>query len=113
MQEREIYKAFGQAVAQKRAGQKTQVELARAVGMSRASLANIERGEQRVYIHQLLAITQALGVELSDLVPDKAHVSPLPRAKVSVSGDRVNRSQERAIKELVSSITTSSRKLAP
>lgn len=106
-----MYRAFGRAIAERRAGRMTQAELARRVGISRASLANIERGEQRVYLHHGLALADALDLSLSDLAP-AAKVIPIPKAKVSVSGDRVNRSQERAIKELVSTLTLSARKQA-
>lgn len=88
----------------------TQLELARAIGISRASLANIERGEQRVYIHQLLGLMQVLGGNPVDFLPHASEFRPVAPAKVSVSGDKVNRAQERAIKELVSAITTASRK---
>lgn len=87
----------------------TQLELARAVGISRASLANIERGEQRVYIHHLVAIAAALDLDVTDLLPSPGEFKPVTPAKISVSGDKINRAQERAIKELVSSITSSIR----
>ena len=90
---------------------KTQLELARAVGISRASLANIERGEQRVYIHHALALAAALETKLTELIPTVESYTPLQRANVSVSGDKVNRAQARAIKELVSAITASARKI--
>ncbi len=40
-------------------------------GLSRASIANIENGKQRVFLHQLLQFADALGVEVSTLVPMK------------------------------------------
>jgi transcriptional regulator with XRE-family HTH domain len=109
VQERSIYQTFGRAVAERRTGRMTQLELARAIGISRASLANIERGEQRVYLHHVLALADVLGSDLLDLLP-RRQFQPLPKAKVSVSGDRLNRAQERRVKELVSAITQSARK---
>lgn len=47
----------------------TQSELADRSGMTRAALANIERGEQRMAAHQLVAVGAALGVELTTLLP--------------------------------------------
>lgn len=41
----------------------TQAELAERVGMSRAAVANIERGHQRVAAHQLVALAAAVGAE--------------------------------------------------
>jgi transcriptional regulator with XRE-family HTH domain len=67
----------------------TQLEVARQIGLSRASLANIERGEQKVFLHQVLALTEALELESShQIVPSR----PLPPEsavagpKVTVSG---------------------------
>jgi transcriptional regulator with XRE-family HTH domain len=110
VQERDVYKAFGQTIANLRSGRLTQLQLARTVGISRASLANIERGEQRVYLHQLLALSDALGVTLTDLLPTGQRFQPIAPAKVSVSGDKINRAQTRAIKELVSAITLTTRR---
>jgi hypothetical protein len=78
--------------------------------MSRASLANIERGEQRVYLHQFLFALSVLGrAKLEELLPTDQPTQSKPKADVTVSGDRLSKAQERAIKELVSSITATSR----
>ena len=105
----ELYKSIGQRIASAREGKMTQLELARRIGMSRPAVANIERGEQQIYAHQLIAIAEKLSVDLGDLIPSDPYI-PISKANVSVSGDKLNRSQERAVKELVSSITTSARK---
>ena len=105
----QLYKRVGQNVASARAVKFTQQELARRVGMSRPAIANIERGEQQIYLHQLVSIAAALDLQVSELLP-KGSFQPIASANVSVSGDKLNRAQERAIKELVGSITASSRK---
>ena len=67
-----IHKAFGQAVAirRKQQGNMTQMELAQKTGLSRASIANIERGQQNVGLHHLYSIANALEIaEISDLLP--------------------------------------------
>ena len=67
-----IHKAFGRAVAIRRKQQEnmTQMELAQKTGLSRASIANIERGQQNVGLHHLYSIANALEVsEISDLLP--------------------------------------------
>lgn len=43
----------------------TQAELADLVGLSRASIANIETGRQRIMIHQLGVFALVLGVPLT------------------------------------------------
>jgi transcriptional regulator with XRE-family HTH domain len=113
MGEREIYRDFGRklAILRHEAGM-TQADLARKVGLSRASLANIERGEQRVYLHQILSVLDSLGREkLNELLPTVGAASTRPQADVSVSGDKLSKAQERAIRELVSSITATSRRV--
>lgn len=112
MREREIYRDFGRKLAVLRNEAKlTQAELARKIGVSRASLANIERGEQRVYLHQLLSVFSALGRKsLEDLLPPEGRPHSTLKANVTVSGDKLSKAQERAVKELVSSITATSRR---
>ena len=47
----------------------TQERLAQHVGLSRASLANIEIGRQNVLLHRLYRIAGTLNVEVADLLP--------------------------------------------
>ena len=111
MGEREISRDFGRKLAVLRhEANLTQAELPRKIGVSRASLANIERGEQRVYLHQFLSVLAAMGrTKLDDLLPADGASQSKAKADVTVSGDRLSKAQERAIKELVSSITATSR----
>jgi transcriptional regulator with XRE-family HTH domain len=50
----------------------TQDALGRAVGLSRASICNLENGVQQTTMHTLLAICEATGVTLSALVEGSA-----------------------------------------
>jgi len=104
-----LYKEIGKRIARARGDAATQLELARGIGVSRPVIANIERGEQQIYVHQLVAIAQHLQLPIGDLLPTRPLVA-LPKADVSVSGDKLNRSQEKAVKELVTSITQSRRR---
>jgi transcriptional regulator with XRE-family HTH domain len=49
----------------------TQEELARRVQLSRASITNIEKGRQRVLLHQLIEIADALDAKPSELMPSQ------------------------------------------
>ena len=93
MTEEELYRTLGANIAaRRRALNKTQAEIATALGLSRASLANIERGRQKVLLHQIyrLASSLELGdvsklIPIGDLVRDVADIPP-----------RADRSAERA-----------------
>lgn len=83
----ELYAAVGFRITRiRKARGLTQEFLARAVGLTRSSIANTETGRQRIPLHVLLAIAQALGVDMIDLLdtgrelpslanllPDNAH----------------------------------------
>lgn len=66
-----LYKQLGKAIAKRRddIGLK-QEEVAKAIGLARASLANIENGRQRILVHQLFRLVKALKLNsITDLVP--------------------------------------------
>lgn len=111
MDEGAIYRAFGRAVAQRRrAIPKTQEQVAREIGLSRASLANIERGSQKVFLHQILALTKALELESShEIVPTKApEQSQASREEVRFSGAKdLSRNQKAFVTNLVRSLSKS------
>ena len=65
-----FYREFGQRLREARdALGWSQEQLAQQVGMSRASIANMERGAQRVALHQWLELADALGIEGMRLIP--------------------------------------------
>jgi len=64
------YKEIGKIIQRRRKQfGLTQEVLAPRVMMSRASLANIERGNQRLLVHQLYIIANALEIDPKDLLP--------------------------------------------
>ena len=65
----QLYTTLGRRIATaRRARGHTQTDLAKAVGLSRASIANVEAGAQRTPVHVLIAIAQALGLDPADLI---------------------------------------------
>lgn len=80
-----IYPEIGERIrVRRRANRLRQHELADRVGMSRASLANMEVGRQKILVHQLYAIAVALGLSPADLIPaapapTRADDLPLPQ----------------------------------
>lgn len=58
----------------------TQGDVAKAVGISRTSVTNIESGRQALLLHQLQKFSDVLNVEMSDLLKEsiKANLQPQP-----------------------------------
>lgn len=92
MSEMQLYKQLGKAVAKRRddLGLK-QDEVAKAIGLARASLANIENGRQRILVHQLFRLVTALKLNsITDLVPHTWEFDEdedVPQLKMRVSSE--------------------------
>lgn len=72
-----LYRLFGSRVRALREEKNvTQEELGKRVDLSRTSITNIEKGRQRVLLHQMVEIAQALDAEPTALMP----VEPAPSA---------------------------------
>jgi len=70
MQPDPIYKALGATIrARRKQFRLTQQKLAPQLGMSRASLANVETGRQTVLVHQLYRFAEVLEMSPADLLP--------------------------------------------
>ena len=73
MSDEAIYNAFGRAVATRRKelSASLKADLAGRVGMSRASIANIERGRQNVLLHHVYSLASSAleFANLADLLP--------------------------------------------
>jgi DNA-binding XRE family transcriptional regulator len=68
----ELYEAIGERIAEvRRATSMSQAKLALTVGLTRASVVNIERGWQRPPLHLIWQIAAALNVEVTRLIPLK------------------------------------------
>lgn len=65
-----LYRLFGSRVRALREEKNvTQDELAKLVDLSRTSITNIEKGRQRVLLHQMVGIAHALDAEPTQLIP--------------------------------------------
>lgn len=117
MRDEEIYRVLGQLIAARRKGCRlTQNELADKVHMSRASIANIERGRQKVLVHQLYRFAEALKVpEVGDLLPSLAVVPDRQNADflgVVFSNENISETDKALMSGLVSK-ALSQRKVKP
>jgi transcriptional regulator with XRE-family HTH domain len=62
----------GRIRAERERGGVTQQALATQVTLTRASIANIEKGRQQILLHTLVDIAEALRVDISKLIPPQA-----------------------------------------
>jgi transcriptional regulator with XRE-family HTH domain len=77
MDESEIYKRLGELVHRHRERMgKSQADLGKDIGLSRASVANIETGRQRIPLHHLYRLARALRVEAHTLLPELVGGTP-------------------------------------
>lgn len=79
--EKRLYTALGERLRQLRVrdgsmGKLTQGTLASDVGLERTSITNIEQGKQKVPLHVLYRICEALAVDIADVLPILQDVQP-------------------------------------
>ena len=73
----ELYAEVGQKLRQARETQGlSQDKLAKQLGISRASVVNIEAGRQRAPLHLLWQLSEALATDLSLLIPRREELTP-------------------------------------
>ncbi len=100
----ELYRRLGRAVADKRRRLGlTQSAVADKLGLSRASIANLENGRQRIMVHQLFALVNILRLKsILDLVPEN-WVPPEPLPNITISGLRLSPQQQSAVEAMLAS----------
>jgi transcriptional regulator with XRE-family HTH domain len=79
-----IYEALGTKIQEVREKLKmTQAQLGESLvpQSTRASIANIESGKQRVLLHTFVQLAQVLKVDMKDLLPTAGPVLPSPSPK--------------------------------
>lgn len=67
--EKHVYVLIGNRIKELRDKKFSQEELAKAIGVSRASIANYESGKQAIYISDLYKIADVLEVDIASLLP--------------------------------------------
>ena len=79
-----FYEALGLRIQKARAHKKmTQAQLGLSLKppSTRASIANIENGKQRVLIHTFVQLAKCLEVRIQDLIPNSDDAAPGPSAE--------------------------------
>jgi transcriptional regulator with XRE-family HTH domain len=62
----------------------SQEALGRAVGLTRTSISNVEKGRQKLLIHSLFDIAEALSVEVAQLLPDKTSLNSVSQEVTNI-----------------------------
>lgn len=97
-----IYRSIGSAIrAKRRQLDWSQEKLASMLMMSRGTLANIEAGRQRVFIHQLYAFAAALDLKPGDLLP--APIKPTTSDTLPLP-QHLNAQQKAQLSQLIRSV---------
>jgi transcriptional regulator with XRE-family HTH domain len=93
MDDSEIYSRLGRLVRQHRERLSiSQDVLAAAIGLSRASVANIEAGRQHIPLHHLFRLARALKVDPETLLPRGEDIAPPSRTpRVTATQDLTER----------------------
>jgi len=63
-----FYKSLGARIRELRGSKLSQEQLARTVNLTRTSIVNIESGRQKLLVHNLFGIAEALSVRPADLI---------------------------------------------
>jgi transcriptional regulator with XRE-family HTH domain len=94
-----FYREFGERVRRARGERFSQAELARRIGMSRGSIANIEVGRQRIPLHLLIVLARELDVEPASLLPvgDASSTDVVPADRLR----RLRPEDQRALQKVV------------
>ena len=104
-----LYQLIGERVRARR-GSLTQTQLAERVGLGRTSITNLESGAQRMPLHYLVRIAEALDADVCDFIPTREELAQGgPDVVLGVTGE-VGRASEQLIKRHFAKVPRSSKK---
>jgi len=111
MDESEIYRGLGSLVRQHRKRLDMRQEaLGELIGLSRASIANIETGRQHIPLHHLYRLAQALKVDPQTLLPAPAAGGTVKADREINSSMDLSERQQAAVAQVVGSIEQATRR---
>ncbi len=94
-----LYKQIGirlRALRERSSPRFSQEKLAKKLGISRASIVNIEGGRQHAPLFLLWKITAALDAELASVVPSRADLQPADSAAVDLNPEMLRQIKDHA-----------------
>jgi transcriptional regulator with XRE-family HTH domain len=82
--EQAFYRLLGARIRELRGGRLSQEQLAKKIGLKRTSIVNIEAGEQKLLVHNLFLIADALSMRASEIIsPLEPAGNSLPSLPIS------------------------------
>ena len=81
-----------------------QEQLATALGVSRATMSNIERGTQRLFVDQVYEAASHLGVAVDALLPPARDLASAPAVRTAADDDRVRALPEERLTQAVTDV---------
>jgi transcriptional regulator with XRE-family HTH domain len=108
MPEMDLYHSIGRRIAERRKqlGLR-QTQVAAAIGLSRASLANIETGRQKLLVHQVYRLCTALELKsILDLLPPSLNSNDQSEELV-ISGSSLSRTEKLQVENFIRSAIAS------
>ena len=97
-----LYKRLGSIIKERRRQLGfTQEHLSNQLGISRASLANVETGRQRTLVHQLYRLAEELDVEVTALLPDPEETKKFQALDDLLFSENVSLEQRQQIARLL------------
>jgi transcriptional regulator with XRE-family HTH domain len=99
----EVYKLVGQRIraAREKRGL-SQEKLAERVDLTRTSITNIEKGRQKLLVHTLVLISDALAVPVVDLISDSMAADPMDAARKALPANMPKDARDWVISGLLS-----------